>query len=258
MTTLITLTWHHFLRSLWGGAADTATTEGFARRLAELGAELGAGDMAVHGLSLLAITARLSGRFGEAAEHVEALRRLGGIVDTANPWLGWAAGFAVAVGGGAAGATPPRPPEASPDPVVAMSELVIEAELTLAGRVEEALERAESAVHLEIGPIGELTGLLSGLTRVLVGQAADALVCVELAAQAARALDAPPTAAAAAALLAEITGSPDGLPPAPERAGSVSEALVLRAHAVLGDARAGRALRRAAEDLALPGLLRGL
>ncbi|HUY21604.1 MAG TPA: adenylate/guanylate cyclase domain-containing protein [Acidimicrobiales bacterium] len=258
ITTLMTLTWHHFIRSLWGGAEDTAQTEGFARRLAALGEEIGAGDMAVHGLSLLAITARFGGRFDEAAAHVDALQRLGGIVDAANPWLGWAASFVLALGGGATGAAPPHPPDASLDPVVAMSELVIEAELTVAGRIDEALARAEATESLEMGPIGELAGLLNGLALVLAGRATEARPCVELAADAARALGAGPTAAAAAALLAEITGDVGVLPRAPASAGSVSDAVVLRAHAVLGDADAARALRRAAQDLAVPGLLLGL
>jgi class 3 adenylate cyclase/tetratricopeptide (TPR) repeat protein len=258
VATLTTVTWHHFLRSLWGGPADTAAAEGFARRLAELGEELGADEQATHGWSLLAIMARWSGRIEEAARHVEALQRLGGVVDGTNPWLGWAASFAVAVASGATGATPPFPPESSHDPVVKMAKLVIEAELTLAGREEEALSRVEGATESDFGPIGELTGLLNALTLALAGRGDEARVCIDRAIEAAEALDAPPSLMAAGALLATVTGETGRLAPPPAVATGIGDALVLRAHALRGDAAAADALRRAAELLAAPSLLRGL
>jgi tetratricopeptide (TPR) repeat protein len=255
--TLTTLAWHHFILSLWGTSAQTAEAEGFARRLAELAEDLGAYDMAVHGRSLLAIMARFTGKLDEAAHHAEVLQRLSGIVDDDHfPWLGWAATFAVTVARGAAGVTPPLPP-ASPDPVVGMALLVIEAQLTVGGRVEEALARLDLADRPSLGPFGDLAGLLNGLALVLVGRGADALPWIDRAAQAARALEASPTAVAAAALRAEITGETDGLAPAPKSATSVSEALVLRAHAASGDPAATEALRRCAQRLAMPGLLLG-
>jgi hypothetical protein len=64
--------------------------------------------------------------------------------------------------------------------------------------------------------------------------------------------------AAAAALRAEITGDMAGVPPAPASATSLSEALVLRAHAAAGDTAALATLRRCASALAMPGLLLGL
>ncbi len=101
---------------------DTAEAEGFARRLAELAEELGALDMAVHGRSLLAITARFTGRLDEAAHHAEVLQRLSGLVDDDRfPWLGRAATFAVDVARGATGVAPPLPPAPTPDPVVGMA-----------------------------------------------------------------------------------------------------------------------------------------
>ena len=115
--TLTTLAWHHFIRSLWGTARDTAEAEGFARRLAELAEDLGALDMAVHGRSLLAIMARSSGRLDEAAHHAAVLQRLGGILDHDHfPWLGWAAVFAVSVARGAPDVAPPLPPRPRPIP----------------------------------------------------------------------------------------------------------------------------------------------
>jgi class 3 adenylate cyclase/tetratricopeptide (TPR) repeat protein len=257
--TLTTLAWHHFIRSLWGTASDTAEAEGFAMRLAELAEELGAPDMAVHGRSLLAIMARFSGRLDEARLHAEVLQRLRGTTgDESFPWLGWAALFAVTVGEGSTGVATPLPPDASPDPVVGIALLVIEAELTVGGRVEEALARLDMAEHRDLGRFGELVGVLNALALVLAGRGPEALPWVERAAEAARALDATPAAAAAAALRAEIAGTTEGLPPAPESAGSISEALLLRAYAVRGAPDAGAALRRGARTLAMPGLLLGL
>jgi class 3 adenylate cyclase/tetratricopeptide (TPR) repeat protein len=257
--TLTTLAWHHFIRSLWGNARDTAEAEGFALRLAELAEELGAVDMAVHGRSLLAVMARFSGRLDEAQVHAKALQRLSRAGNPESyPWLGWAATFAVTVGSGATGVAPPLPPEASPDPVVGMALLVVEAELTVGGRVDEALASFEKARHPDLGPFGDLAGVLNGLALVLAGRGAEALPCVERAAAAAQALHALPAAAAATALRAEITGTAAGLAAAPEAAAGVSEALLLRAHVVTGDTRAAAALRRSATVLAMPGLLLGL
>ena len=96
--TLTTLAWHHFIRSLWGTAEQSAEAEGFAVRLAELAEELGAADMVVHGRSLLAIMARFSGRLDEAARQAEVLERLEGTVDAESyPWIGRAATFVVPV-----------------------------------------------------------------------------------------------------------------------------------------------------------------
>jgi hypothetical protein len=139
-----------------------------------------------------------------------------------------------------------------------MAMRVIEAELTVGGRVEEALARLDQAEHRDLGPFGDLAGVLNGLALVLAGRSAEARPWVERAAEAARALDAPPAAAAAAALLAEIAGTTTGLPPAPVAAASISEALLLRAYAARGEVAAGTALRRSAHALVMPGLLLGL
>jgi len=257
--TLTTLAWHHFIRSLWGTPHDTAEAEGFALRLAELAEELGALDMAVHGRSLLAVTARFTGRFDEAAHHAAVLQRMSGILDDDRfPWLGRAAMFSVSVARGATGVAPPLPPAPTPDPVVGMALLVVEAELTVGGRVDEALTRFDTAERPGLGPFGDLAGMLNGLALVLADRGTEALPWVERAALAARAIDAPPTAVAAAALRAEITGETTGSVPAPETATSISEALVLRSLAVRGDATARHALGRCASQLAMPGLLLGL
>ena len=258
MTTLTTLAWHHFLRSLWGGAADTATAEGFATRMAEMAEDLGAADLATHAWSHLAVMARFGGRRQAAARYTAALQRAAAAADGANPWLGWAAEFSVTVADGAVAAAPPYPPGPSTDPVVGMAQLVIEAELLLAGRLEEALARRRGEGPPPLGIIGELAGLINGAALVVAGQGEEARPWVRRAAEAARALDARPSVAAAAALEAEIGGTDAGLPAPPPSPESVADALVLRAHVALGHTAAAGPLEAVVQRLAAPGLLRGL
>ena len=254
LNTLTTLTWNHFMRSFCGRAEDMAETERFARRLAELADDIGARDQAVQGWSLLAIMARLSGRLEEASEHVIALQRVLGTARR-EPWLGRAAIFAVTVAGGAADAAPPFPPQTSPDPVVRMAKLIVEAELTMAGRVDEAIGRVEAVGRPDLGPIADLAQVFQALAFVLAGRAAEARPWVERAATAARVLNAHTTTGAAAALWAEIEGDTSGLPPRPDKALGVTDVLVLRAYASQGDAVATETLRAATEALAMPGLM---
>ncbi len=257
LNTLTTLAWNHFLRSFCGRPQDMAEAEGFAHRLTALADELGARDQAVQGWSLLTIMARLSGRFVDAVEHAEALQRATGNVPHREPWLGWAASFAVTVACGASDAAPPFPPETSLDPVVGLAELFVEAELTMAGRVDEALARVDRTPRPELGPIADLARVFHGLALVLAGRGSEARPWVERAAAAARVLNAPTTAAAAAALLAEIVSDTTELPAPPGVAQGVTDVLVLRAYASQGDADAVDALREAAGALAMPGLMIG-
>jgi class 3 adenylate cyclase/tetratricopeptide (TPR) repeat protein len=262
LTALATLAWHHFFRSFCGAPSDMGDADAFALRLAELAVELGAGDMAVHGYGLLAIMARFTGRLDEAATHITALQRLAGDVRHADPWLGIAAGFSVAVASGAGDAAAPLPPEDSPDPVISMARLVVEAELTLAGRVAEALERWDGGPVPTLGPISDLAGLLHGVAYVLAGDADAARPWLVRARDAARELDAQPIAVGASAMLAELSRDAGDLPTSaaaapPAPAQSVSELLVLRARAVCGDAPAADELRRSSKSLAMVGLAAG-
>ena len=250
---LTTLTWHHAIRSLWGSADEYAVAEGFALALGQLADDIGAVDIAVHGWSLLAVMARFSGRFDAASGYADTLTNVADKGDYV-PWLAWAARFAVATATGTRGATPPFPPDTGADPVVQMAFYVIEAELTVAGRVDEALAHVDRD-HADLGTIGDLAAVMQALALVLAGRRSEAERRAQRAAHAARVMDAGPTARAAAALLAEITGDRAGLAPPPEAAGGIADALVLRAHAAGGDDAARRTLERDARRLAMPGLL---
>ncbi len=258
MTVLTTLAWHLFFRAFCGDPDQVAEASSTARRMAKLAEELGANDMAIHGWSLLAIMERMSGRLEEASISIAALERVMRGLRPNDRWLAWAATFSVTVARGEWGVTPPFPPESSPDPVSAMAALVVEAELTMAGRVAESLSRFESSARPDLGPIGDLGGVFYAIALVVAGRAKEALGWVERSARAARVLDAEPTSRVTAALLAEITGEAVHLPEIPTDPRSVGDVLVLRAHAVLGDADAAAALRAAVVRLAMPGLAVGI
>ena len=134
MTVLTTLAWHLFFRSFCGDPDQIAEASRSARRMAELAEELGANDMAIHGWSLLAIMDRMSGRIEQAWHSVTSLERVMKGLRPNDRWLAWAATFSVTVARGEWGVTPPFPPDTSPDPVSAMAGLIVEAELTMAGR----------------------------------------------------------------------------------------------------------------------------
>jgi hypothetical protein len=257
---LTTLMWHYFFRSFCGMPEETAEAEGFARRVAEIGEDVGAVDVAVHGRALLAIMARSTGRLDEAVSQVDAVQRLSGRLRHAEPWLGWAASFSLTVARGTASAAPPYPPEELQDPVASVAKLIVDTELMLAGRGHEVLARRppESGNQL---PFGEMAGLLAAVTLHLGGRSGEAAPKARLAAGAARALGARAAEVAALALLAEIEGDLAGLPPltaigAGETgiARSIGEMLVLRAYAAAGDVEAADRLRRSAEAMAMPGL----
>jgi class 3 adenylate cyclase/tetratricopeptide (TPR) repeat protein len=258
ISALTPLAWNYYLRSLWGGPADTAEAEGFGRRLADVAEQLGDDEMAVQAHSLLALMARWTGRIEEAGREQS---RLVGLLDRPalrDAWLGWAAGFSAAVAGGSTRAAPPFPPSRLADPVAGVARTVIRAELAFAGRVEEAAMQLESVARVP-GAVGDIAGgLVNALTLLLDRRPAEARPCAERAVSAARVLDARPAGVLATALLAEIDRDPDLIPPAPEGGLSVASAAVMRARAVLGDAEALAELHRIADRLAMPGLVSGV
>jgi class 3 adenylate cyclase/tetratricopeptide (TPR) repeat protein len=254
VTTLSTLTWNNFFRSLCGDPGEVATAEGFARRLADLADELGILDIALHGLSLLVVMARLSGRTEEATERAAELQRVLASLQGGEGWLGWAASFCAAVANGASGATPPFAPEGSRDPVVRISSLIIEAELILAGRATEALEHLERPDRPDLGVMSDLPGLFRGLALVLVGREDEAAPWVDRAYGAAMQLESPAAMRAATALRAEIQRDASLLPPLPLEVHSLADVLVVRAHVACGSAADESDLRSAAASIAAPGL----
>jgi len=218
--------------------------------------------MAVHGWSLLAIMYRMTGEFEHASECVKSLERVSRKMRPDDRWLAWAATFSVTVAGGERGMTPPFPPNSSPDPVTAMAALVVSAELSIAGRADEAVSGFELDPRPDLGPIGDLGRVFYAIALVLSGRGSEAFPLVERSMRAALALDALPVLAAAKALRAEITGELTGLPPPPAEAHSVSDLLVLRAHAGSGTPEAApgavAALRQGIESLAMPGMAAGI
>ncbi len=216
-------------------------------------------------LSLLVVTARLSGRLDVASECARRLTALLANVRQSDLWLGWAATFTAAVAGGAHGATPPFPPEDSPDPVAAMARLLIEAELVLAGRVGEALDQMERPAHPDLGVMTKLGGVFRAIALLLGGRPLEAEPWVEGAADAAEQLGSATVLRAAAALRAELAGDASLLPPPRPATGphgsscarSLVEALVLRGHIACGSG--DTALRRSYTEmlgaLGAPGLL---
>ena len=258
MTVLTTLAWHQFFRSFCGGSDEVAGACATARGMAELAEQLGASDLAVHGWSLRAVMSRLAGDFDNAAASVAALERVGASATPSDRWLAWAATFSVTVAKGEWGSTPPFPPDSSPDPVTAMARLVIQAELTLSGRVAEAVERFEGTGRRDLGPIGDLGSVFYAIALVLSGRGHEALLWVDRTARAAEVLEATSCSVAASALRAEITMDLSGVPPPPAEARDLPGLLLLRAHSAHGDTRAGDALRSCASRLAMPALSAGV
>ena len=129
MTVLTTLAWHHFFRSFYGNPEQCAAARSYAARMAELAEELGAADLSVHGWSLLAIQARLTGGPRRGVGLRRRPRAGSRSLKQNDRWFAWAATFSVTVARGAWGVTPPFPPDDTADPVAAMAGLIIEAEL---------------------------------------------------------------------------------------------------------------------------------
>ena len=253
---LTPLAWHHGLRTVWGSAAEVAEAEGFADRLAEVAEELGQTDSAIHGHALRSILARSSGRLEEAARHSEAVTSLAASLGGRDLWLPWAVAFSVAVANGASAAAAPFPPADYSNPVGAVAVEVIQAELIFAGRIDEALGHGTSGL-LESGPVADASGALRALMLAIAGRATEGLPFAQRAAAAAQQMGSGPAGAIARAVIAEATADRSLLPPVPADPLSASGAVVLRAHAILGDEDAGKELRRVAELLVMPGLVSG-
>ncbi|MFZ0666405.1 MAG: adenylate/guanylate cyclase domain-containing protein [Acidimicrobiales bacterium] len=254
MTVLTTLAWHHFFRTFCGGGPEYTEAAATTRRMAELAQELGVNDLALQGWSLLAILERMTGRIEEAALCTANLDHIMRGMKPNERWLAWAAIFSVTMAKGEWGVTPPFPPDSSSDPVTSMATLVVEAELTLSGRVAEALSRFRSSTRPRLGPISDLSDVFPAISLVVSGRGPEALPWIERAAQAAAALEAWPALLATKALRAMVTGDLSELPEPSYEPGGLADVLILRARALTGDAESKSALRRAVVKLAMPGL----
>jgi tetratricopeptide (TPR) repeat protein len=257
--TLVTLTWNRFFKAMCGGPDEVLEAEAFAERLVALAQELDSTETCIHGLGLMSVMARMSGRLQEATRLAEALQRVTAAAQRSQPWLSWAVAYSAAVASGASGASPPFPPSESTDPVDSMARSIIEAELVLTGRVEEAVSHIERHTGPGVGALSDLTGIFAAVAFQLAGRSQEALDKVDRAAVVAETLEAPAIARMAAALRSEITGELGHLPPAPLEPETIADLLALRARAVhTGSAEALSLLTAGAKAFGMPGLLVGL
>jgi tetratricopeptide (TPR) repeat protein len=261
---LVSLAWHHYLRARLGGDADTRTADDYATRLASLGAELGSNEFHAHGTCMRSNLARLAGRLDDARNLAEQVRHY---LEDGNPreaTLSRAVIFGIDITDPACEPATPLPVD-SVDPVAAVSVLIVGEAQVLAGRADEATAYfAATGRFAELGPVAPLApGLMSGLAYVLAGRFPEAATELEPAIAAAEAVRSAPGAAAARALLAEaivrnendLDRAWEVLADAPRPTpGGVAGALVLRAHAVLGDDGARSELADTVLRLRTPGL----
>jgi hypothetical protein len=176
-----------------------------------------------------------------------------------EPWLAWAVAYSVAVATGASGASPPFPPLETRDPVVAFAARVVETELALAGRPEEASLHHSQTSGPRVCAFTDLTGIFHAVAFVLEDRGDEAQRLIEKAARMAETLEAPPVTRMAQALTAELSGDLSALPPAPACARDLSDLLVLRARAVHDPSEAiCESLTAGAKALGMPGLLAGV
>ena len=217
--TLTTLAWHHFIRSLWGTAgairpkprdspsdwrswprSSAPSTWSCTAGACSPSWRASAGDS-----TKPPATPRCSSAW-KARSTPRATRGSGAPPPSSCPWRAARSSLA-----------PPLAPVTSPDPVVAMALLVIEAELTVGGRIAEALARFDMVERPVLGPFGDLAGVLIGLALVLAGRPTEALPWVERAAECGAGAPGAPRHAAAAALRTEITGDPPRICPLDRR-----------------------------------------
>lgn len=253
LNALVALAWNHYLRARLGGPAECDRAVAFTGKLAQLAAEVGSAELEVHGRSLAAHLARLTGRLDEAARVVAATSGVPvSAVEPGAAALAEAVAFAVACAREPRCAAPLVPSNDGPTSAAAAA-IVTEA-LALSGRVEEAVGR--SGGWADLGVVGGGLAVVPALVAVLAGGGEGALDAVDQAASVAGRVRAGPALVAARALRAELTGDLSGLPAAPPD--GVAGALVLRARARHGDARAAAELAARAAALAAPGLLIGV
>lgn len=249
LSALVALAWNRYLCTRLGSEEECAEALGYARRLAELAAEMGVVDLGLHGRALAAHVARLTGCLAEAERLVGAARPEP-VAEAGAAALDEAVAFAVACAREPRCAAPL--PVAGDDPTAMAAFLIAVEALALAGRADEAAARLRDRPRPTIGVVGGGLEVVHGLVAVLAGAGPAALADIEQAGAVAERVGAGPARLAARALRAEVTGDLGGLPDDPPK--GVAGALVLRARAVHGDRASADELARRSADLAVPGL----
>ena len=256
LTALTPLVWHHFLRTMWGSSEETVEAEDFSLRLAQVADDLGVPTSGLHGRCLLLMAARYSGRLDVAAEHARAVELV--LAPQSENWLPAAALFAISVAVGGSDQPVPFTVPNSPDPVSLIATQIVGIELLLSGRPDEALAYLaadrQKGGNLQV----DMSGVMTALALVLSGRPAEAVPWVQRAERAAKLLNAVPVQRAAQAIRAEVEGHEGSLPPVRDGSASISDALLVRAHAALGDRSSPALLKRMARSLAAPGLMIGI
>ena len=259
----IALTWHHFIRSRWGGDADTAEVRAHAGRLAELAAGLGDVANEAQARAVLTYLARMGGRWEEAERLSLSLRRRpvegGSSIET----LVGAVLVSLDLPARAAEPMQLSRPVRTADPLSVLAAAIEAEALAFAGRADEAWEHLERRGHVAPAALGAvLVDLCAAMVLTLLGRHDEAISRLEPVLPACEAIHAGPARTAARALLAE------GLLAGGDRAGAralveatngqdsggLAGALALRAHARLGVPGAAAQLEAAARALRAPGL----
>ena len=257
---LVSLEWHHFLKSRLGGPSQTDEAHVWIDESIELATELGSSSILFQSLCLRANLARMGGRFGVARETVARARHLGALESSGERAL-LAAINASIESGGAFEAYAEADVYTSIASVVQMESALFE------GRFDEIVAKGLQPDRSHLGRHEVLVGYVPAAAGLMtLGMHEEAAALAAQAAGAADRAGAGTAGLAARAVLAECAahggdraGALALLPPLDDAApGGLAGALVQRARVVAGERDALVALRTQADVLRAPGLLVGL
>ncbi len=258
---LVSLSWHHFLKSRLGGPVQTGEANLWTDEAISLSTELGQSSTLLQMLCLRANLARMAGRLGVARDTVARARRMGALESAGERALLQAINASIESGVA-------FEPYTETDVFTSIASVVQMESALLEGRFHEIVDKDLQPLRLNLGRHEALVGFVPAAAGLAsLGLYDDA---TRMAAQAAGAADragARTAAVAARAVLAECAARTGdvvaalALLPAPDDEdvpGGLAGALVKRARAILGDDQALMALRADADVLRAPGLLVGL
>ena len=260
------LAFYHFLRSSGGGLDDSATALEHARALAEVGADLGDHGACIQGHALAATILRNGGDLDGAVATTAIALQVEGDGSIGSEALRQELRDMVALLADPATAIEP-PPLVESDAIALIAATQTAMSAALAGQIDLARALVDRAPGTQVDGVSlAVKGLVSGVALILGGDLDGALHPLTAARRTAEAQRAGPSAAAAAALLAETAARRgdaegaramlEGIPrPWP---GGVAGLLMLRPAVALGDAESRRKLVEGAAALRAPGLLLGL